>query len=175
MSLCELELRGVKLPDKETSLGDLTAQQIVEKICAFHERLKRESHLGVAPFAESYFLNLIALYPVGMCSRNMTENLKLVVALFYFGSKPTEETTKITEEDPKIKELFPSIAPSPVHGGYSFDDLALIFDKSKSAIIEAVKQKQEEAQIMLEEAKLRCELEKTVSERLSEEEKGRLT
>lgn len=175
MSLCALELRGVKLPDKETCLEDLTPQQIVEKIHSFHERLKEEAHLGVAPFAESYFLNLMALYPVGMCSSNMTENLKLIAALFYFGSKPTTDVKKTKEEDLKIKELFPRIAPSPVHDGYSFEDLALIFDKSKSAIIEAVKQKQEEAQIMLEEAKLRCELEKTASERLSEEEKSRLT
>ncbi len=174
MSLCELELRGVKLPDKETFLGDLTAQQIVEKICTFHERLQNESHLGVAPFAESYFLNLMALYPVSMCNPNMTKKLKLVVALFYFGSKPTEDTKKVTEEDPKIKELFPRIKPSPIHPEYSFDELALIFDKSKSAITEAVRQKQEEAQIMLEEAKLRCELKKTASERLAEEEKGRL-
>lgn len=176
MSLCELELRGVKLPDRETSLGDLTAQQIVEKIYAFHERLKKESHLDVAPFAESYFLNLIALYPVGMCSRNMTENLKLVAALFYFGSKPTEEDKKkVTEEDLKLKELFPNIAPSPVHAGYSYDDLALIFDKSKSSIIEAIKQKQEIAKIILEEAELRCESKITASERLAEEEKDRLT
>jgi hypothetical protein len=172
MSLCELELRGVKLPEKETYLGDLTANQIVEKINLFHERLKRESHLQVAPFAETYFLNLIALYPVSMCSRSMTEQLKLVAALFYFGSKPAKEENKLaSEDDLKAKELFPRNKPSPVYRGYSCEDLALIFDRTRAAIVDAVKQKREEAVVMLEEATLRCSSGQASLEELTEEEK----
>jgi hypothetical protein len=175
MSISELELRGVKLPPRETCLGDLTAQQIVEKINAFHCRLQKESQLEVAQFAESYFLNLIALYPVSMCSHSMPDTLKLVVALFFFGSKQTEaEKTKITEEDRKFKELFPNITPNQVYDGYNYDDLALIFDRSKSSIIAAIEQKQEEAKIILEEALLRCKLEKTDVEQLIGEEKDKL-
>ena len=70
--------------------------------------------------------------------------------------------------------MFPNITPSHVHDGYSFDDLALIFDRNKSAICEAIKQKQEIAKIMLEEAMLRCESKKIALERLAEEEQGRL-
>jgi hypothetical protein len=174
MSISELELRGVKLPPKETFLGDLTANQIVEKISTFYNRLKKESHLGVAQFAESYFLNLIALYPVSMCSRSMPEALKLMVALFYFGSKPTEdEKRKTVEQDRRFKELFPDITPSPVYDGYSFDDLALIFDRNRSSIVEAVRQKKEEAKVILEEARLRCQFEKTEAEQLISEEKDR--
>jgi hypothetical protein len=172
MSLCELELRGVKLPEKETYLGDLTGNQIVEKINLFHERLRRESHLQVAPFAEAYFLNLIALYPVSMCMRSMTEPLKLVVALFYFGSKPAkEENNQAPEDDLKAKELFPRNKPSPVYRGYSCEDLALIFDRTRAAIVEAVKQKREEAVVMLEEATLRCASGARALEELTEEEK----
>jgi hypothetical protein len=172
MSLSELELRGVKIPEKETYLGDLTANQIVEKINVFHEKLRRESHLQVAPFAETYFLNLIALYPVSMCSRNMTDTLKLVTALFYFGSKPAkEENGKASEEDLKAKELFPRNKPSLVYGGYSFEDLALIFDRTRAAIVEAVKQKRKEAKIMLEEATLRCASGQDSLDELTEEEK----
>ena len=175
MDISEMELRGVKLPDRETCLGELTAQQIVEKINAFHERLKKESRLDVAQFAESYFLNLIALYPVSMCSRSMSEELKLVVSLFYFGSKPVkEEKCEIKADAGECKELFPNITHSHVRDGYSFDDLALIFDRNKSAICEAIKQKQEIAKIMLEEAMLRCESKKIALERLAEEEQGRL-
>jgi hypothetical protein len=154
-------------------LGELTAQQIVEKINAFHRRLKKESHLEVAQFAESYFLNLIALYPVSMCSHNMTDTLKLVAALFYFGSKPTQTEAKTTDEDPKFKELFPNITPSQIHKGYSYDDLALIFDRSKLTIIAAIEQKQEEAKIILEEATLRSQSAKTEAEQLITEEKQR--
>ena len=172
MSLSELELRGVKIPEKETYLEDLTANQIVEKINVFHERLRRESHLQVAPFAEAYFLNLIALYPVSMCSRTMTDTLKLVAALFYFGSKPAkEENANTSEEDLKAKELFPRNRPSHVYGGYSFEDLALIFDRTRAAMVEAVKQKRKEAKIMLEEAELRCASGQASLEELTEEEK----
>lgn len=175
MDISEMELRGVKLPDRETCLGELTAQQIVEKINAFHERLKKESRLDVAQFAESYFLNLIALYPVSMCSRSLSEELKLVVSLFYFGSKPVKEEKSKTKADAgECKELFPNITHSHVHDGYSYDDLALIFDRSKSVICEAIKQKQEVAKIMLEEAMLRCESKKIALERLAEEQQGRL-
>jgi hypothetical protein len=175
MDISEMELRGVKLPDRETCLGELSAQQIVEKINAFHERLKKESRLDVAQFAESYFLNLIALYPVSMCSRSLSEELKLVVSLFFFGSKPAkEENSKAKADAGECKELFPNITPSHVHDGYSYDDLALIFDRNKSAICEAIKQKQEIAKIMLEETMLRCESKKIALERLAEEEQGRL-
>lgn len=175
MGISELEIRGVKLPPKETFLGDLAAQQIVEKIDVFHRRLQKESHLEVAQFAESYFLNLIALYPVSMCGRSMSDALKLVVALFFFGSKPTEaEKRKWTDEDRKFKELFPNITPSSVYNGYSYDDLALIFERSRSSIIDAVRQKAEEAKICLEEATLRCKSEKTEAARLIAEEKDAL-
>jgi hypothetical protein len=172
MSLSDLELRGVKIPEKETYLGDLTANQIVEKINTFHERLRREAHLQVAPFAEAYFLDLIALYPVSMCSRNMSDALKLVAALFYFGSKPEkEENGKASEEDLKAKELFPRNKPSPVYGGYSFEDLSLIFGRTRVTIVEAIKQKRKEAKVMLEEATLRCASERTSLEELTDEEK----
>jgi hypothetical protein len=172
MSLRDLELRGVKLPEKESYIGDLTANQIVEKINIFHERLKRESHLQIAPFAEAYFLNLVALYPVSMCSKNMTDTIKLVTALFYFGSKPTKEPdVKASEDDLRAKELFPRNKPNPVYRGYSFDDLALILVRTRPAIVDAVKQKQEEAKIMLEEATLRCSSEKASLEELTEDEK----
>ncbi len=169
MGICDMELQGVKFPEKETFLGDLMAQQIVEKISTFHERLSRETNLGVAPFAESYFLNLMALYPVSMCSRIMTETLKLVAALFYFGSQSAQQKKKQAEAE--CKELFPCITPSPAYDGYTFEDLALIFDRSRTAIVEAVKQKRKIAKVMLEEAALRCEAKQTALERIAEEEK----
>jgi hypothetical protein len=168
MSLSDLELRGVKLPEPETYFGELTASQIVEKINRFNQRLKCESHLEVAPFAEAYFLNLIALYPLSMCNKTMSDELKLIAALFYFGSKPTPEPVKASEE---AKELFPRNKPNPPHHGYSYEDLALIFDRTRMTIAEAVRQKQEQAKVMLEEAQLRCQNEKAALEALTEEEK----
>jgi hypothetical protein len=170
MSLSELELLGIELPPKETCISDLTAQQIVDKIGAFHERLKRENHLEVARFAESYFLDLIALYPVSMCRHTMTDELKLVAALFYFGSKPVNEKAKLSQ-DQDLKELFPNIAPSQSHFGYSIEDLALVFDRNKATIAEAIRQKQKEAKIMLEKALLCYEYKKDSMARLDEKTK----
>ncbi len=177
----ELELRGVKLPPRETLFEDLTAHQIVEKINAFHERLKREANIQVAAFAESYFLNLIALYPVSMCSKAMTDNLKLVAALFYFVSQ-ARENNLIKSTDQDLKEFFPVITPGSTRTGYTVEDLALIFDRPRSSIAEAVRQKQEEAQVMLEEAVLRCQLQEQLAketanslQKLTDDEKRELT
>ena len=71
----------------------------------------------------------------------------------------------------KAKELFPRNKPSLVYGGYSFEDLALIFDRTRAAIVEAVKQKRKEAKIMLEEATLRCASGQDSLDELTEEEK----
>ena len=184
MSISDLELRGVKMPPPETFLGDLEAAQIVEKINSFHTRLSRESHLDVAPFAETYFLNLIALYPVSMCGKNMTDTLKLVAALFFFGSQPQNATdTAKIDDEPKLRELFPRNKPSPTHQGYNVQDIALILDRSPLAIVEALKQKEEEAKVILEEAELRSTTQKetinnraldTLTEALTEEEKDTL-
>jgi hypothetical protein len=180
MSLGDLELRGVKLPERETFFEDLTAHQIVEKINLFHERLKHEAHLQVAPFAESYFLNLIALYPVSMCSKTMNDELKLVAALFFFGSQPTHDAEP-KSTDQELRDLFPRNKPSPAHSGYTLEDLALIFDRTRPAIAEAIRQKQEQAQVMLEEAALRCQRQQALAkesidslEKLSEDEKTEL-
>ncbi len=59
--------------------------------------------------------------------------------------------------DQDLKEFFPANKPGPTRAGYTVEDLALIFDRPRSAIAEAVRQKQEEAQVMMEEAVLRCQ------------------
>ena len=167
VDMYDLELQGVKIPEKETCLGDLTAQQIVEKINSFHNRLSRESHLGVAPFAESYFLNLMGLYPVSMCSCVMSEKLKLVVALFYFGSQSVV-FKKRKHGASECKDLFPIVSDKGSIG-YTYEDLALIFDRSRAAILAAVKQKRRIAKVVLEEAAIRYRTRETVLDRIVEE------
>jgi hypothetical protein len=44
------------------------------------------------------------------------------------------------KEDLSPKELFPRNKPSQVYKRYSFEDLSLILDKTRSAIVEVVKQ-----------------------------------
>jgi hypothetical protein len=151
------ETKKVNLPQKETNLEGLTAQQLIDKINAFYQRFDRLSNLG--DDAEGYFLQLLASYPVSMCSYGMTEQLKLIIALIYLDSKPTEsELTK--ENDP--------------WEGYSYEDLSLVFDRSKASIHEAIKQKETEAKEILLNAKLKSVVRAAALKELIEEEKQKI-
>jgi hypothetical protein len=94
-----------------------------------------------------------------MCSYNMTESLKLTIALVYFDNKPTE--------DEKRKE-------NDQWEGYSYEDLALIFDRSKASIHAAIEQKETEARAIVQEARLRRIVNAEARRELIEEEKNKL-
>jgi hypothetical protein len=158
MSLRETKtLHGINFPPNETELGNLTAKQLLDKINAFYQRYSDESNL--ADEAEGYFLQFLAAYPVSMCSYNMTESLKLTIALVYFDNKPTE--------DEKRKE-------NDQWEGYSYEDLALIFDRSKASIHAAIEQKETEARAIVQEARLRRIVNAEARRELIEEEKNKL-
>jgi hypothetical protein len=148
---------GIVFPQKETELGNLTAKQLLDKIDAFYLRFNPELTLG--DMAESYFLQFLTYYPVSMCSYNMTTALKLVIALIYFSNKPTEE------EIAKKNDLW---------DGYSYEDLALIFDRSKASIHAAIKEKETEALAIIQAAKLKSQVTKAALQELIEEEKQRI-
>ena len=152
--LYPLKKMGVKLPPLETEDG-LTAKDIMDKVRSFYMRLEK-SHGEICDYAEAYFLDLLYHYPKSLCSRNMTETLKLVMALIYFQSKPEPE-------DPK-----------PLWDGFSYEELSVIFDCSKATVHEAIRQKEAEAKAMLEEAKLRVKAKEIALEKLVEEEKKKL-
>jgi len=162
MSLDLMEKRGIKLPPREIDVSGLTAQQIIEKIRSFWERCKKDGgqDSDVAPID---FLELLEAYPASMCSYHMTESLKLLVALMYFDSKPSEEEVQKQRE-----------GKGPIWEGLSMDYLALIFDRSKKTIHDAIKEKEQEAKKILEEAKLRKEAREIALKELVEEEKEKL-
>jgi len=168
MSLDGFERRGVKLPPRETDVSGLTAQQIIDKIRSFWDRCRKDNSQDsdVAPID---FLELLEAYPVSMCSFHMTETLKLLVALMYFDSKPSEEEIQRQIEENK-KWGF----KGDVWEGFSYDYLALIFDRSKKSIHDAIKEKEQEVKAILEEAKLRKEARELALRELIEEEKRKL-
>jgi hypothetical protein len=154
MSLDVFERRGIKLPPREVDVSGLTAQQIIDKIRSFWDRCRKDNSedSDVAPID---FLELLEAYPVSMCSFHMTEQLKLLVALMYFDSKP---------ENPKESDW----------EGLSMDYLSLIFDRSKKTIHDAIKEKEAEAKKIIEEAKLRVKAREVALKELIEEEKLKL-
>jgi len=134
LSLYPLKREGVKLPPKETE-ENLTGKEIVDKIRSFYRRLEKSHREQVVDFAEAEFLELLCDYPHSMCKRDMSDTLKLLIALVYFGSKP--EYREDMSEDP--------------WQGYTYDDLSLMFDRSKASIHQAIREKEVEAKHLLEE------------------------
>ncbi|MGB9756484.1 MAG: hypothetical protein ACPLVJ_01720 [Candidatus Bathyarchaeales archaeon] len=153
MSLDLMETRGVKLPPRETDVSGLTAQQIIEKIRSFWNRCKSDNNQD-SDIAPIDFLELLEAYPVSMCGFHMSDSLKLLAALIYFYSKPEN--------------------PESDYEGLSMDYLALIFDRSKKTIHDAIREKEAEAKKILEEAKLSKEAREIALRELIEEEKRKL-
>ena len=156
MSIRVLKNRGIPLPPVETEDG-LTAKDIMDKIRSFYRRF--EKPIGSADtkeYAEGYFLELLYYYPKSMCSRQMTDTLKLLMALIYFESKPETKEEKLLWK------------------GFSYEDLSLIFDCSKATVHEAIRQKEAEAKRLLEKVRLRAKAKEIALERLVEEEKLKL-
>jgi flagellar motor protein MotB len=144
-----MEARGIRIPPRETDVSGLTAEQIIGKIRSFWERCKKDNSQDsdVAPID---FLELLEAYPVSMCSYHMTDSLKLLVAIMYFDSREGGNE------------------------GLSMDYLSLITDKSKKTIFDAIREKEQEAKKILEEAKLRKEARELALKELIEEEKLKL-
>jgi len=156
MLLSLLKKKGVSLPKVETING-LSAKDIMDKIRSFYFRLE-QSHSQTIEEAPDYFLELLYHYPKSVCSRKLSDTLKLLIALYYLESKPEYQEYKSNDPWP----------------GYSYEDLALIFDRSKATIHGAIKQKETEAKRLLEEAKLRAKAKQIALEQLVREEKMRL-
>jgi len=146
--------KGITLPPLETEDG-ITAKEIMDKIRSFYIKFEKCNSL-MSDHAEGYFLELLYHYPKSMCSRNMTETQKLLMALIYFESKPRPE-----EED-------------PIWNGFSYEDLSLIFDVSKATVHEAIKQREEEAKKLLVDVQLRERAKEIALEQLIVEEKQKL-
>jgi len=151
-----LKSLGVKLPDFENDFSNVKVEDVINKMRSFYERFEKVQSAD-NEFAALDFAELLTYYPVSMCSFHQSETLKSLIALFYYWHKEKESEEK--END---------------YEGYSMDYLALIFDKSKSSIHQAIKDKEAEAKAIIEEAKLRTKAKKIALEQLIREEKEKL-
>ncbi|MEM3629384.1 MAG: hypothetical protein QXZ02_05265 [Candidatus Bathyarchaeia archaeon] len=143
---------GVKLPPRE-DIDGLTAEQLIIKIRDFYARFEKFENADNELLPLDFF-ELLSEYPVSMCAYNMNDTVKLLIALYYFYDKM---------ENPKENDF-----------ALSYEDLTIIFDRSKSSIHDAIKQKQPEAKRLLEEAKLRSKAKEIALEELVKEEKEKL-
>jgi hypothetical protein len=150
-----LKSLGVKLPNFENEFSNVKVEDLIAKMRSFYERFEKVANAD-NEFAPMDFLELLTYYPASMCSFHQTETLKLLIALFYYWDKQKESEEEENEE------------------GCSMDYLSLVFDKSKSTIHQAIKDKEAEAKAIIEESKLRNKAKKIALEQLIEEEKEKL-
>jgi len=148
---------GVKLPQTENEFSNVKVEDLIGKMRSFYERFEKVANADNEFAAPVDFLELLTYYPTSMVSFHQTETLKLLIALFYYWDKQKE-----SEEEENDYE------------GYSMDYLSLIFDRSKSSIHQAIKDKEAEAKAIIEESKLRNKAKEIALEQLIEEEKQKL-
>jgi len=131
---------------------DLTAKEIMDKVRGSYRRLERDPQ----DWVECEFLELLRDYPRSMCKRDMSDTLKLWIALVYFESKP-----EFREYDDDWE-------------GCTYDYLSLIFDRSKASIHQAIREKEREAKQLLQEARLRRKAKQLRMEGWAAEDKKKL-
>jgi len=156
MSCLEIMKRkNIPLPPSETEEG-LTANDIMHVIRSFYLRMEKINNDDVTDYAEGSFLELLKDYPKSMCSQHLTETMKELIALIYFESKP----------EPEKKD--------PLWEGFSYEQLALYFCRSKSTIHQAITQNEIQVKQLLAEVTLRTKAKNLALQDLIAEEREKL-
>ena len=127
--------------------GKLTAKDIMDKVRNIQSR-------GDGEVDSSEFIELLARYPNSICTRIMSDKLKLIIALL------REED--IHEENGK--QCY----------GFSYEKLSILFDRSKASIYEAIHEKRDEAKRILKENQLKAKVHDIALAELVQEEKIKL-
>jgi hypothetical protein len=156
----QLDILGQRfydLPAIERDLSKLTIEEIIEKTREFWHRYEKASLINEnAQFAPMYFTQLLAYYPVSLCKRDISDTLKLLIAMSYFGTKPKKD-----DKD-------------PIWNGFSYEDLSIIFVRSKASIHAAIRDNKLEAIDLLQSVDLREEARKIAFSQLIIEEKEKM-
>lgn len=172
MSISSLKRQGVKLPPPEDADG-LSANDVLGNMARW---LKRFEDSG-EEWLELDFIELLTNWPRSMLAYNMGYNLQLIAALIFLNGEPKLEELLEYEKQMELykKEPWRFVSePEEPKGLWTYDLLAIVFNRSKSSIFEAVRKKEPEARKLLEEASLQEEAHKRAVDELVKEEKERL-
>jgi len=97
------------------------------------------------------FWQLINKYPVSMCERKMSPTLTFLITLFYHYKIP-----KVKQKDEKHQELWDSVREKfNKQAFYSYEQLGLLFMRSKASIHDAIKAREGEIMQLVEEVNMR--------------------
>ena len=166
--ICGLRESGIPLPPVESEDG-LSAKQIMDLIREFYVRLEKESDSDIAKDVSGYFLDLLRDYPKSMCAQHLTDSMKQLITLAYFESKPKRQELERVEYE---HEHFGN--KTEAWEGFSYEDLSVVFNRSKATIHQAIHEKETEVKAQVEEARLRMEAKKLALEQLVAEEREKL-
>ena len=178
-----LNASNISVPPIEIDASVLYGKEIHSKIRDWQQRYERYSTEMADLDIPSDFMELVAKYPVSMCKKEMNNTIKLLIALFYFyhpigmepfnvdmfeGEVPFNADKMVKEANEFFnKHVHEIIQPS-------YEQLSLIFDKSKATIFTAIQEKGEEAKTLIEQGQLRRNARKLAMKEIIAEEKEKL-
>ena len=179
MSVSRMKREGYELPEPETAEG-LDAQKIVECMRSYLEACEHASGEGnMDGIFDSYFMELLATYPKSMCSHQLGPALGFLMALLYEDGLPTQEDVeRHRQEVEKYRELGykgsyvdSRSEPQP---DFTFENLALIFNCSKSTVHDSIRKHGVAAKKAVQDVRLHRTAKEIALAELVKEEKQKL-
>jgi len=160
-----LKASGYDLPPRETDYSNLTTKEIMNKIAEFMSNTNPKHEDLVFDF-----WHLIADYPVSICERKMSDTLTFLITLFYHYKIP-----KTKQKDEKHQELWDCVREKINNEGfYSYEQLAILFMRSKASIHDAIKAREGEIMRLMGEVNMRRYARSIALKELVAEEKLKL-
>ena len=160
-----LKASGYELPPRETDYSNLTTKQVFDKIKEFMDNANPKHEELILDFWQ-----VINEYPISMCERKMSPTLTFLITLFYHYKIP-----KVKQKDEKHQELWDSVREKfNEQGFFSYEQLAILFMRSKASIHDAIKAREGEIMRLMEEVNIRRHARSIAFQELVTEEKLKL-
>lgn len=177
MSIRYLKDKGYELPPFDTGEG-LTGQDILGVVDSYLKACEHAPGEGnIDGIFDGYFMEAPVAYPNAMCSHKLGAKIEQVIALSYEEGLPTKEQLEewrakcqqLREYGYKDKQLPDEPGPS-----FTYENLALIFNCSKSTVYAAIHKYHSIAVKMVDDVRLHTTAKDIALKELVEEEKERL-
>ena len=155
-----LKATGYELPPRETDYSSITVKQVFDKIEEFMSNAKAEWFVYD-------FWQLITDYPVSMCQRKMSDGLTFLITLFYHYKIPT-----VKRKDKLDQELWDSVRDKfNKEGMFTYEQLGLLFMRSKASIHDAIKDREPEIRDITREVNMRSQARSIALQEMVKQEK----
>jgi len=178
-------LKNVGYPMPEPESYDMVSK---DKIFAKMQEFQEEN-LNDEEIKEDFY-ELLTYFPFSICERQMTDNLKFLITLYYYWKCPQQsqlsdrtlrpdEGLELYHRNQREFELYllDKVMKTMEEQGeqwYSYEQLSTIFRRSKASIFDAIKEKEKVVKEVISEVLLRGQAKKIALKQLIQEEKQKL-